>query len=208
MGNRLSGLDDVVTFVHAPQEDAAEVNGPDAVGDLLEPDRVLLERIGDEEQAVLQADRAGVGDAFDEEMAGVVDRRQGAGIRAGRGSVEGGWRPILERLMGPLIVVEAAEGVEGPLLGDEGGAGRANRIPFQGFVHPFGRAVLLGLGGQDALVLKAQTEPPHVELGEAVDAGRGEGHAVVGADGAGQAILTEQAVEDGAHAWPFVESRP
>lgn len=77
MGNRLSGPDDVVTFVHAPQEDAAEVNRPDAVGDLLEPDRVLLERIGDEEQAFLQADGAGVGDARDDEMAGILDRRQG-----------------------------------------------------------------------------------------------------------------------------------
>jgi hypothetical protein len=58
--------------------------------------------------------------------------------------------------VGPLVVVEAAEGVEGPLLGDEGGAGRANRVPFEGFVHPFVRAVLLGLGGEDALVLNPQ----------------------------------------------------
>src|SRR5260370_29502954 len=33
-----------------------------------------------------------------------------------------------------------------------------------------------------------------------MDAGRGEGHPVVGADGAGQAILPEEPVEDGAHA--------
>jgi hypothetical protein len=78
-----------------------------------------------------------------------------------------------------------------------------NRVPFEGFVHPFVRAVLLGLGGEDALVLNPQTQPPHVELRQAVDPSRGEGHAVVGADGAGQAILSEQSVEDGAHAVAF-----
>jgi len=102
--------------------------------------------------------------------------------------------------MGALVVVEAAEGVEGPLLGDEGGAGRANCIPFERFVHPLVGAVLLGLGGEDALVLNAQAQPPDVELREAVNARGGEGHAVVGADGAGQGTLAEQPVEDRAHA--------
>jgi hypothetical protein len=48
-------------------------------------------------------------------------------------------------------------------------------------------------------VLNPQTQPPHVELRQAVDPGGGKGDAVVGADGAGQAVLAEQAVEDGAH---------
>jgi hypothetical protein len=43
-------------------------------------------------------------------------------------------------------------------LGDEGGAGRANRVPFERFVHPLVRAVLLRLGGKDALVLNAQPQ--------------------------------------------------
>ena len=67
-------------------------------------------------------------------------------------------------------------------------------------MHPLVRAVLLGLGGEDALMLNPQPQPPHVELGQAVDPGRREGDAVVGADGAGQAVLAEQAVEDGTHA--------
>ena len=49
-------------------------------------------------------------------------------------------------------------------------------------------------------MLNAQAQPPHVELRQAVDAGRGEGHAVVGANRAGQAVLAEQPVEDGADA--------
>lgn len=35
-----------------------ELNGPDAVVDLLEPDGMLLQGIGEEQQALLQADGA------------------------------------------------------------------------------------------------------------------------------------------------------
>ena len=41
MGNTWLHPDDVVPFVDAAQEDVAEVNGPDAVVDLLETDGVL-----------------------------------------------------------------------------------------------------------------------------------------------------------------------
>jgi len=76
--------DDIVALVDPPEEHVAEVDGSDAVIDLLEPDGVLLERIGDEQQALLQADSAGVGDGLDEEMARVLNGRQDAGIGEGR----------------------------------------------------------------------------------------------------------------------------
>jgi len=66
--------DDVVAFVDTAQEHAAEVNGPDTVVDLLEADGVLLQRVGQEEQALPEADGAGVGDAFHDEVAGVLVR--------------------------------------------------------------------------------------------------------------------------------------
>jgi len=50
------GPDDVVAFVNASEQDVAEVNGPDAVVDLLEADRVLLERVGQIQQPCLEAD--------------------------------------------------------------------------------------------------------------------------------------------------------
>jgi len=108
--------------------------------------------------------------------------------------------------MRPLVVVEVAEGVEGPLLGDEGRAGRANGLALESFMHPFVRAVLLGLGGEDALVLNAQAQPPDVELGEPgepMNAGGAEGDAIAGADGARQSVFAKQAVEDGAHPVAF-----
>ena len=55
------------------------MNRRDAVVNLLEADRVLLECIGDEQQPLLQADGAGVRDARDDEVPGILDGRQGTG---------------------------------------------------------------------------------------------------------------------------------
>jgi hypothetical protein len=43
---------------------------------------VLLERIGQEEQALFKADGAGVGDPFHDEMPGILDRRERSGVLA------------------------------------------------------------------------------------------------------------------------------
>jgi len=67
-------------------------------------------------------------------------------------------------------------------------------------MHPLVGPVLLGTGGQDPLMLDAQPYPPDVELREAVDAGGGKRHAVVGAKGPRQAVLAEEAIEDGSDA--------
>jgi hypothetical protein len=50
---------------------------------------VLLEGVGDEHEPCLEPDRPGVGDALDDEVARVLDRRQEVGIRAWGGPVEG-----------------------------------------------------------------------------------------------------------------------
>ena len=44
---------------------------------------MLLERIGQEQQPLLQADGPGVGYPLDEEVPGVLDGRRGAGVCAG-----------------------------------------------------------------------------------------------------------------------------
>ena len=44
-----SSANDKVAFIEPSQEHLAEVDGPDAIVDLVEADGVLLERIGDEE---------------------------------------------------------------------------------------------------------------------------------------------------------------
>ena len=48
------------------------MNGPDPVADLLEADGMLLQGVGEEEELLLQANGARVGDALDEEVAGIL----------------------------------------------------------------------------------------------------------------------------------------
>jgi hypothetical protein len=48
--------DDVVAFIDAGQEDAAEVDGPDPVLDFLEADDLLLERVRDETSRLCSGD--------------------------------------------------------------------------------------------------------------------------------------------------------
>ena len=52
---------DGVPFVEPRDEDATEIDRPDAVVDLLEAYRVVDESVGDEEHALLEAERPGVG---------------------------------------------------------------------------------------------------------------------------------------------------
>src|SRR5262249_49547588 len=109
--------------------------------------------------------------------------------------------PSVEELVRPFVVVRGPKGVEGALLRGEGGARRSDGVRFECLVHPFMGSVLLRMRGQDPLMLNAEAQPPHVQLRQPVQAGRGERHAVVGADRAGETAFTEQAFEDGPHAW-------
>ena len=78
-----------------------------------------------------------------------------------------------------------------------GGAGWATGASFQGPVHAFMRAVLPRRRRVNALMLDAEPHPPHVELGETVDATRGEGDPVLRPHRARQAELPRGALEDG-----------
>jgi hypothetical protein len=50
-----------VAFVDASEQDGAEIDRLDPVVDFLESDVVRLERVGDEEELVLEPERPGVG---------------------------------------------------------------------------------------------------------------------------------------------------
>ena len=66
-------------------------------------------------------------------------------------------------------------------------------------MHPLVGPVLLRMRREDPLVLNTQAEPPHIELGEPVNAGRGKGNPVVRADRPRQPVLAKEALEDRAH---------
>ena len=74
MGDTRLRPDDVIPFVDPAQQDGAEVDRPDPVSYLLEADGELLEGVGDEHEPLLEPDRPRIGDALDEEVAGILDR--------------------------------------------------------------------------------------------------------------------------------------
>ena len=109
--------------------------------------------------------------------------------------VEGPGGAALEGLVRPLVVELTPEGVEGALLRRQRRAGRSNGGGFEGPVHALMGPVLLGLAGQNPLMLHAEAHPPDVELGEAVEAGGGEGDPVVGPHRGGEPALGEDLLE-------------
>src|SRR3546814_3711527 len=77
-------------------------------------------------------------------------------------------------------------------------AGRPGGFLFEGEVHALVTAVLLRLSRLDALDGDTEPEPPHRQLRQVEEGvGAGEGDAVVGANGVGQAPLLEQLLERG-----------
>src|SRR5450432_3753394 len=69
-------MNDVVPFVESSEQNPTEMNRPDAVVHLLQADGVLLQRIGNEEQFLLEPERPGVRDALHEEVSGILNGRQ------------------------------------------------------------------------------------------------------------------------------------
>jgi hypothetical protein len=93
-----------------------------------------------------------------------------------------------QRLMRPFGVVAGDEVVELRLLLQEVPACRLGCLQLQSQVHALVTSVLLRVARLDPLDLNAEPQPPHRELREVEQGiGAGEGHAVVGADGAWQA---------------------
>ena len=200
--------DDVVAFVDAPKEHVAEVNRPDAVVDFLQPHGMLFERVGQEEQALLEADGPGIGDPLDDEVSGIFHRRQRAGVRAGRAAIERRRRATAQGLVRPLVIEEAPEGIERPLLGDEIRPGRADRLALERLVHALVRPILVGARWQDPLMLNSEPQPPDVQLREPVNPGGGERHPVVGSNRARQTVFAKHALEDGSDPVAFRREQP
>ena len=100
-----SRADEVVAFIDAGEEDVAEVDGPDPIIDFLEAEDVLLERVRDEDQALLEPDGPRVRHPLGNAVARVLDRREAPRVGAGRRMVQRGGRPAPEKLVWALVVV-------------------------------------------------------------------------------------------------------
>jgi hypothetical protein len=73
----------------------------------------------------------------------------------------------------------------------------ASTFAFQREVHALVSAVLVRGSGLSKLGQDAEPDPPDGQRGETPERLGGEGDAVIGADPPGQAILAEEALEDG-----------
>ncbi len=69
-------MDPHLSLIDLGEENGVEVDRPDSIVDLLQPDELLLQGIGDEEQLVLEPEGPSVRHAFDDVMPRVLDRRQ------------------------------------------------------------------------------------------------------------------------------------
>jgi hypothetical protein len=100
------------------------------------------------------------------------------------------------------------EPIEADLLRLQIGARRSRGLGLEGPVHPLVAAVLLRGGRFDQLGADAEPNPPHRQRGQASERGRREGHAVVGPNHVGQAVLLKEAQEGRAASAIAVESKP
>src|SRR5688572_2629726 len=96
--------------------------------------------------------------------------------------------------MGPALVERAAPAIEARLLRRCGRARGLRGLGLEGAMHALVGAVLLGRAARNALRANAEADPPHAERREAAERpGGAEGHPVVGANHARQAVLLETA---------------
>ena len=100
--------------------------------------------------------------------------------------------------MWALFIVLAAEAIEARLLGLLVGRWWPGRFGLEGAVQALVPAVLLWAPRCNALMTDAERDPPPGELAQAAEGRCSERCAIVRANGVRQAILPEQALEDGA----------
>jgi hypothetical protein len=75
-------------------------------------------------------------------------------------------------------------------------------------VHSFMGAVLLRLAGQDPLMLNTEVHPPHIELGEPVEAVVAKGTPLSVRMARGRPYSRNSRSKTGRTPWPLVDSRP
>ena len=75
-------------------------------------------------------------------------------------------------------------------------------------MHPFVRAVLFGMRGQNALVLNAEPHPPHVKRGEPVQRREANGTPLSVRMARGRPYSRNSRSKTGRTPSPLVESRP
>src|SRR3990172_6871283 len=122
-------------------------------------------------------------------------------VTPGRRGVETGRGLLAQGLVGSLLVVMPAEGVEGSLLGPQRGPSGARSLRLQRPVQPLQPPVLLGVAWGDPLRHDPQLYPPHRQGRQASQPRAGEGWPVVRADGPWEPIFPEGPLQHSLDCW-------
>lgn len=130
-----------------------------------------------------------------------IGRWDDARWQRSRGGVPArGGRLVIERLVGPHLVVGLYERVERPLLQFRVGRGGLDDFRFQDAMHALVRAVFLRTRRRNALMHDPELQPPRIEAIQSVNAVRREGRAVVAANGVRQPVGPKQPPQFSVHA--------
>jgi hypothetical protein len=159
-------MDGSFVDVEPAERDGTEVYGPDARGDLLEPDVLAAEQVADVDPGRVPPDPTVRGDLSDLEMGRVLGRAQLGRHGPGRGLVHRSRGLVIQRFVGPHLVEVGPELVEPTLLGGPVPGGWDRGVALQRAVHPFVASVLLRGGRLDQVGQDAELDPPDAELGE------------------------------------------
>src|SRR6266581_3489305 len=131
------------------EQEIGEVDRPDPVAALFQPDVLVLERSAQEHLATPEPNCSGGTDQPYQVMARVLELRQRPRICALRALPPTSRRLLVQRLVRPLVIVGVAQRLELVLLAHPIGRGRPRRLRLQRAMHPLVGAVLLRMARLD-----------------------------------------------------------
>src|SRR5713101_4580263 len=184
------------SVINGAKLDVGEVDTPIAALGLSDADGLAAESLADEDVLATPLDLAIVADAADGEFGSVGRLIDPIGIAARRGVVVARGGLLTQGFVGPIVVEVAAEAIEARLLLVKRGGRRTSGLGFERAMHALVPSVLLRRSRLDALEADAELDPMNRQRRQAADGRRGEGRAIIAANGARQAELAHGPLDD------------
>src|SRR5439155_9229574 len=178
-----------MAFVVPSERDRREVQCPETIVDFFEGDVFTGQRGRDKQRSTTPRNGAAATHAARFHVPLIFKRGQASRQGSARGLVSGCGRVIIERFVGPLLVVFAHEPAKALLLRAAVRSWRARGLGFQHPMKLLMGTVLFGMPWRDAFRDDAQSDPPHRQRREAAQAGTGKGEAVVAPNAVRQPVL-------------------
>jgi hypothetical protein len=137
-------------------------------------DALAGERIADVVVVTFVGEVAGAGDDLDLLVRGIDQRLVVLAKASAAGLVKLGRRVLVERLVGPIMVIGGLPAFKAPLLGRKIGGRRLGRLGFQIAMHALMRTVVLGRARPRELHFNPLLDPPQAQARQAAQTIGGE----------------------------------